>query len=1702
MGTKRFSFTKGLFSILVALLLTFTLIACGGDNDQEVLDEAIDGLSVVFASGDSATSVTRDLSLPTTLGEATISWSSNNTSVIANNGTVTRQFSNVTVTLTATATLNEATATKDFSLVVIGHDVDAALEAIVLAGDNITYNASNDRYTVIGNITLPATVNGLTITWESTIPAVLSNAGVVVRPAYGQPDANVTLIASINNEEREFDVLVPAIADKPVSLILQEASDALLIPGISDGVGQNINLPMSVGTQGVTVTWSSSDPAIVSNTGVVVRPDDDNVTVVLTATLSLSGQSITKEFEVVVLAAANFTDVANIAEAISISRSGEDNLGVSGLYVRIKDVTVIGITGDGVVFADDSGILFAYAGMRRSDVVVGGVYDVRGVTARFFGSWQVAGNATEPLVFTESDGDVTVLTPVEVGSVTEMLENHHVPEPTDPDINYVYYRLTAKIRIQNAADNYGTVFVDPDYAGGDVPTSANSPHTEDGVIVYYHSNKAAFDAFDGLVVTFNVLFYGYRSDRSIFSTLFIETVNDIETTLDDQGLVDVAEQTISNGLLPEYSENTTLDLPTSLLGTTITWTSSNTALIDAETGELTLPAEGQETVTLTAVIVKGDVEKEVVFTINVGEMVTISIADARAAAIGVKVQIEGIVTGISYSSSFNNAGVFLQDATGGMFLFRMAGGADVEVGDLIRVVGTRAVFNGLEQLGAGSTYEILSSDNAFIAEELVEADEFIDSQSQYVYVTGTLKAKPSISTSGADNSTVVLVGAKEVVISINHPGDYADVAVRNALIALLEGLDVGDTVSVFGPLGWNNGPRITVYTAADIVVGGYVELNDLEKAEQVAGLLVIPNEIEEAVTLTLPATGAHSSTITYASSDEAVINSETGVVTLPATGNVTVTLTATVTVGTTEFERVETIVVGEIIRTVAYANDAAPGTVVTIEATITVVQFDEREAYLDQAVVFVEDATAGIYLYKVPAEYKAHLVVGNTLKIRANRAVFNDLVQLNNFVSVEVIATGVAVTPTVVTDPAELFNTQGQLVSVTGYLRQVYAGTPSDYHLVTTMGTFALRLASSNDIPQAERTLIINKLVGVAAGTEVTVVAGAGRFRANAQVMLFNADQITIGALGSEAELGAVAAAHFVAPEGDNEVVADITLPTTGLFGSVVEWVSDAPLVIANDGTVVRPLPGSEDAIANLTYELKIGTTVYKTGVVEYTVLAEDDVVYPLNEWRAFVNDWEGTAATLEGVNGELVMTLTNINALNENWKVQVIQDAFALGTGADNVGHMQLEAGKTYKVTFDAKASVAGNITLAIGHAGGGWTPYHVAAGLAVTTEMQTFTSEFTLPAEGDFTTLAQFKLEMGSLFAGQTAPQYFVLDNALIEELVVDTFVATELIVNGEMNPEVPADAPVEVTAAYLAGSGTTNMSGDSNNAALIGLDPTLFTVSSVLNDASVHVGLNNAGQIRIYANRTTGNGNLLTIELDEGYVITGVEFEFGASTNSPLAVLTLGTTESNLVALDLTNTTQTYADLAINSFSLKNTQDSGSSNAQIYILSIKITYELAATAEPVVVTAAYVGGTTNMAASPANNATLIALDETLFTVVSIKGDASVEVGLNSSGQIRIYANRTTGSGNTLEISIAEGYTITGVKFEFGASTNSPTANLVLGDATTSLVAADLTNITQTYTDLSISSFSLFNTQNTGGSGSNAQIYILSIEITYIQN
>ncbi|WP_222599261.1 immunoglobulin-like domain-containing protein [Aquibacillus kalidii] len=137
-----------------------------------------------------------------------------------------------------------------------------------------------------------------TITWESNHPDIIASNGEVTRPSYDNGDQTVVLTATIsdgtNSKTKDFTVTV--LKAKQDSLAFQEDVDNLVVHHVDDVRG-NLYLPTE-GENGSTITWESSDVSVITTTGEVSRPayGEGDVTVDLTATITLGDQTTTKEF--------------------------------------------------------------------------------------------------------------------------------------------------------------------------------------------------------------------------------------------------------------------------------------------------------------------------------------------------------------------------------------------------------------------------------------------------------------------------------------------------------------------------------------------------------------------------------------------------------------------------------------------------------------------------------------------------------------------------------------------------------------------------------------------------------------------------------------------------------------------------------------------------------------------------------------------------------------------------------------------------------------------------------------------------------------------------------------------------------------------------------------------------------------------------------------------------------------------------------------------------------------------------------------------------------------------------------------------------------------------------------------------------------------------------------------------------------------
>ncbi|WP_341478333.1 immunoglobulin-like domain-containing protein [Clostridium niameyense] len=269
--------------------------------------------------------ITSNVNLTSENNGVKITWTSNNKSIISDDGKVTRpeaKDGDAIVTLTATFTKGEAKDTENFIVTVKAKEitdeefVDEALKSIQL---------KQDLNCIVDNIKLPSSdkKNTVNITWNSDKPSVVSNNGEVTRT---YKDERVVIEATVKKgsilKTKKFNITVKA-KEKDVEAEINLVASSLKINN-ANNIDKDIDLPTSV--NGALIAWVSNKPFIVSNSGKVIRPEigkkDENVT--LKATITKDGKSVTKDFTINVLAQKEL--IANTPEELDniVKKAVED----------------------------------------------------------------------------------------------------------------------------------------------------------------------------------------------------------------------------------------------------------------------------------------------------------------------------------------------------------------------------------------------------------------------------------------------------------------------------------------------------------------------------------------------------------------------------------------------------------------------------------------------------------------------------------------------------------------------------------------------------------------------------------------------------------------------------------------------------------------------------------------------------------------------------------------------------------------------------------------------------------------------------------------------------------------------------------------------------------------------------------------------------------------------------------------------------------------------------------------------------------------------------------------------------------------------------------------------------------------------------------------------------------------------------------
>ncbi len=196
---------------------TLTVLAEVGTPDQDLLDvtEVAENLAIGYRGTDNAQQVTTHLILDTVGSKGTtITWRSNKSEILADGTVNPSPDGDEVVTLTAEVTKGDALATKSFTLTV-KQRIQTLLQQLGADARNtaIQYAAGDSAGSVRHNLQLmQAGLYGSTISWQSSVPEVINQGGVVTRGAVNRP---VTMTATISKEGyliyRTFELTVRGI---------------------------------------------------------------------------------------------------------------------------------------------------------------------------------------------------------------------------------------------------------------------------------------------------------------------------------------------------------------------------------------------------------------------------------------------------------------------------------------------------------------------------------------------------------------------------------------------------------------------------------------------------------------------------------------------------------------------------------------------------------------------------------------------------------------------------------------------------------------------------------------------------------------------------------------------------------------------------------------------------------------------------------------------------------------------------------------------------------------------------------------------------------------------------------------------------------------------------------------------------------------------------------------------------------------------------------------------------------------------------------------------------------------------------------------------------------------------------------------------------------------------------------------------------
>lgn len=368
--------------------------------------------------------------------------------------------------------------------------------------------------------------------------------------------------------------------------------------------------------------------------------------------------------------------------------------------------------------------------------------------------------------------------------------------------------------------------------------------------------------------------------------------------------------------------------------------------------------------------------------------------------------------------------------------------------------------------------------------------------------------------------------------------------------------------------------------------------------------------------LNLPNKGSHGSTITWHFADPANPNNQfldlnQRTVTVPTDLDTSVPIYAQIQNGDYQYFKLYTIYLGKTdAKAIKNIYDLSDQTTIQIKGVITNVYLRENEVHF-----FVQDETGAIRVIASRANLD-QIKIGQIVSLTGTKSTVNSEVRIKDVVKISPEGKQ-SVAKTTLDNPSLLPNYQGQLVKLSGLLKQSFTDKALIFSLINTQGVFELSVP--NDLEN--RLAIVNLLANQAAGLCVEVVGNVIRDGSKYQILVTNPDDLVVADAVDLNQIKTVFLAHFKKPVFPNKVKTDIVLPEyidAVISGVRVTWTSDKPGAVNHDGTVTQ---SEKDVTVTLTYTIKYNGQTLDTGTITVVVAA--------------ISNYDGYYATINNLTGD-----------------------------------------------------------------------------------------------------------------------------------------------------------------------------------------------------------------------------------------------------------------------------------------------------------------------------------------------------------------------------------------------------------------------------------------------------------------------------------